>query len=65
MVQSRVDTIPKGHNPEWTPSRIDTIPNEHDPEWALTCKYRYLSIVYVCFVWTFYKDAFNKNQFFV
>ena len=29
-----MDTFPKGHNPEWTPSRIDTIPNGHNPEWT-------------------------------
>ena len=26
------DTIPNGHNPEWTQSRMDTIPNGHNPE---------------------------------
>ena len=23
---------PEKHNPEWTPSRMDTIPKGHDPE---------------------------------
>ena len=32
--QSRMDTIPNGHNPEWTQSRMDTIPNGHHPEWT-------------------------------
>ena len=32
--QSRMDTIPNGHNPEWTQSRMDTIPNKHNPEWT-------------------------------
>ena len=30
--QSRMDTIPNGHNPERTTSRMDTIPNGHNPE---------------------------------
>ena len=32
--QSQMDTIPNGHHPEWTPSRMDTIPNGHHPEWT-------------------------------
>ena len=32
--QFRMDTIPNGHNLEWTPSRMDTIPNGHHPEWT-------------------------------
>ena len=32
--QSRMDTNPNGHHPEWTPSRMNTIPNEHHPEWT-------------------------------
>ena len=35
---SRMDTIPNGHNPEWTPSRMDTIPNGHNPEWTQSRK---------------------------
>ena len=39
MAQFRMDTIPNGHNPEWTQSRMaqfrmDTIPNGHNPEWS-------------------------------
>ena len=28
------DTVPNGHNPEWTQSRMNTIPNGHNPEWT-------------------------------
>ena len=36
---SRMDAIPGGHHPEWTPSRwtpsrMDTIPHGHNPEWT-------------------------------
>ena len=34
--RSRMDTIPNGHHPEWTPSRMDTIPNGHYPECTLS-----------------------------
>ena len=30
--QSRMDTIPNGHHPEWTRFQMDTIPNGHNPE---------------------------------
>ena len=70
---SRVDTIPSGHYPEWTLSRMDghnskwtqsrmdanpngTILNEH--------LHSYLIVVYVCWVRTFYKNAFNKKLIF-
>ena len=32
--QSRMDTIPKGQHPEWTQSRMGTIPKGHNPEWT-------------------------------
>ena len=31
-----MDTIPNGHNPEWTQSRMDTILNGCNPKRALT-----------------------------
>ena len=34
METIRIDIIPNGHHPEWTPSRLDTIPNAHDLEWT-------------------------------
>ena len=33
-IQSRMDTIPNGRHPQWTPSRMDTNPNGHNPEWT-------------------------------
>ena len=42
---------------------MDTIPNGHNPECALISIYSYLSVVYVCLISTFYKDAFNKKLF--
>ena len=43
--QSRMDTIPNGHHPEWTPSRMDTIPNGHNLEWSRSLMNTYNYIV--------------------
>ena len=48
--QSRMDTIPNGHNPEWTQSRMDTIPNEHLPS--------YFGVLYASLISGFLQSRF-------
>ena len=72
MDTTRMNTIPNVHNPQWTRFRMDTIPIEHDPEWAQSQMdafpnehlHSYSSVVYVCLVRSFYKNAFNKTLVF-
>ena len=58
-----MDTIPNTKDLQYTQSKMDAIPNVHNAECALISIYSYLSVVYVCLISTFYKDAFNKKLF--